>query len=109
MAPQHLLLVHSSRTRLITDVRPPCLPAQSFRRSFTLPDDAKEDDIEAHMDRGVLTVVVKKEEQPKRPEVSAAYTILSPPAGPVHGEHHPSMPGSEVQQKQFMHLDIGVR
>jgi HSP20 family protein len=41
---------------------------RSFRRSFTLPDDAKEDDIEAHMDRGVLTVTVKKEEQPKRPE-----------------------------------------
>lgn len=57
-----------------------CLPLQvvrrerhfsQFSRSFTLPDNIKDDDIRASLDKGVLTVTVPKVEpapkaEPKR-------------------------------------------
>lgn len=45
----------------------------SFERSFELPSDARYDEIEAHLDKGVLTVKVpvpEGEEQPKKIEVT---------------------------------------
>lgn len=35
-------------------------PARNFRRSFRLPDDVNEEDISACMDKGVLTLTLKK-------------------------------------------------
>jgi HSP20 family protein len=48
-----------------------------FTRSFTLPDNAREDGIAASLDKGVLTVTVPKAEpapkpQPKRIAVQGA-------------------------------------
>mmetsp|Transcript_46834 Transcript_46834/g.119485 ORF Transcript_46834/g.119485 Transcript_46834/m.119485 type:complete len:137 (+) Transcript_46834:172-582(+) len=35
-------------------------PARNFRRSFRLPDDVSTEDISASMDKGVLTLTLKK-------------------------------------------------
>jgi HSP20 family protein len=40
--------------------------ASSFERSFSIPEDIHEDGIEAKYEDGVLTVQLKKAEQPKR-------------------------------------------
>jgi len=46
----------------------------SFKRSFTLPDNVKEDDIEANYENGILKVILPKKEpkqhSPKRISIS---------------------------------------
>lgn len=55
----------------------------SFSRTFALPDNVREDDITASLDKGVLTVTLPKQDpapkpQPKRIAVQAAADQAAP-------------------------------
>ena len=47
----------------------------SFSRSFTLPEDVKQDSIEANYKDGVLNLALPKKEEARKPKVSKHVTV----------------------------------
>ena len=47
----------------------------SFSRSFTLPDDVRQDNIEANYKDGVLNLSLPKKEEARKPKVSKHVTV----------------------------------
>ena len=47
----------------------------SFSRSFTLPDDVKQEGIDAQYENGVLNVRLPRKHESKKPEVSTKITV----------------------------------
>jgi hypothetical protein len=77
----------------------------SFTRSFVLPDNIKQDDISASLDKGVLTVTLPKEEptakpQPRRITVQPAAAAAAAPdaAAAVDAAGAPTEEGKAQQE-----------
>lgn len=66
----------------------------SFSRSFALPDNIREDDISASLDKGVLTVTLPKAEPAPKPQPKR---ITVQPAG---GEAHKLAPAAPEEEQE---------
>lgn len=69
----------------------------AFSRTFALPEDVKEDDISASLDKGVLTVVLPKAEPASKP-APKRFTVQAGPAAAAGGSKEESKAAGQEEK-----------